>query len=100
MEWLLLPYSATHGVKWNGQPWWKCPEGYLKKKGNVACHTGTSNPRTPIMCQTWHCGAQLCSQPPEEKFGAGEETHNRRQESQTRSSTPQLTTPQHKGRPH
>ena len=20
-------------------------------------HTGTSNPRTPIMCQTWHCGS-------------------------------------------
>ena len=36
-------------------------------------HTGTSNPRTPIMCQTGHCGVQLCSQPPEEKVGAAEE---------------------------
>ena len=35
MEWLFFPCSATHGVKWNGQPWWKCPE----KEGNVACHT-------------------------------------------------------------
>ena len=52
------------------------------------------------MCQTWHCGAQLCSQPPEEKVGAAEEAHHRRQDSQSRSSTPQLTTPQHKRRPH
>ena len=52
------------------------------------------------MCQTWHCGAQLCSQPPEEKVGTAEEAHHRRQESQPRSSTPQLTTPQHKRRPH
>ena len=63
-------------------------------------HTRTSNPRTPIMCQTRHCGAQLCSQPPEEKVGAAEEAHHRRQECQPRSSTPQLTTPQHKRRPH
>ena len=49
-------------------------------------HTRTSNPRTPIMCQTWHCGAQLCSQPPEEKVGAAEEAHHRRQDSQSRSS--------------
>ena len=63
-------------------------------------HTRTSNPRTPIMCQTWHCGAQLCSQPPEEKVGEAEETHHRRQECQPRSSTPQLTTTQHKRRPH
>ena len=27
-------------------------------------HTRTSNSQTPIMCQTWHCGTQLCSQPP------------------------------------
>ena len=59
-------------------------------------HTRTSNPRTPIICQTWHCGAQL--QHPEEKVGAVK-AHHRRQESQTGSSTPQLTTPQHK-RPH
>ena len=44
------------------------------------------------MCQTWHCGAQLCSQPPEEKVGAAEEAHHRRQDSQARFSTPQLTT--------
>ena len=63
-------------------------------------HTGTSNSRTPIMCQTWHRGAQLCIQPPEEKSGAAEEAHPRRQKSQPRFSTPQLTTPQHKRRPH
>ena len=40
MEWLLLPCGTTCGVKWNGQPWWKCPEGYSEKEGNVACHTG------------------------------------------------------------
>ena len=33
------------------------------------------------MCQTWHCGTQLCSQPPEEEVGAAEETHNRMQKS-------------------
>ena len=32
------------------------------------------------MCQTWHCGTQLCSQPPEEKVGAAEEAHHRRQD--------------------
>ena len=37
-------------------------------------HTRTSNSQTPIMCQTWHCGTQLCSQPPEEEVGAAEET--------------------------
>ena len=52
------------------------------------------------MCQTRHRGAQLCSQPPEEKVGAAEEAHHRRQECQPRSSTPQLTTPQHERRPH
>ena len=31
-------------------------------------HTRTSNPWTPIMCPTWHCGTQLCSQPPEKKL--------------------------------
>ena len=46
-------------------------------------HTRTSNSWTPIMCQTWHCGTQLCSQPPEEKVGAAEETHNRTWISQT-----------------
>ena len=45
-------------------------------------HTRTSNSRTPIMCQTWHCGTQLCSQPPEEEVGAAEETHNRMWNSQ------------------
>ena len=40
-------------------------------------HTRTSNSRTPIMCQTWHCGTQLCSQPPEEEVGAAEGSHNR-----------------------
>ena len=29
-------------------------------------HTRTGHSWTPIMCQTWHCGTQLCSQPPEE----------------------------------
>ena len=58
-------------------------------------HTGTSDPRTPIMCQTWHSGAQLCSQPPEEKVGAADETHNRRQESQTSSRNSETSTPQH-----
>ena len=37
------------------------------------------------MCQTWHSGTQLCSQPPEE-VGAAEETHNRTGKSQQRSS--------------
>ena len=54
-------------------------------------HTGTSNPRTPIMCQTWHRGAQLCSQPPEEKVGAAEEAHHRRQ----KMSTKIFNTPTH-----
>ena len=35
------------------------------------------------MCQTWHSGTQLCSQPPEEEVGAAEETHDRTQISQT-----------------
>ena len=37
------------------------------------------------MCQTWHCGTQLCSQPPEEEVGAAEETHNRNAEQSNRT---------------
>ena len=55
---------------------------------------------TPIMCQTWHCGTQLCSQPPAEEIGAAEETHNRMQKSQRGPSRPETSTPQHKRRPH
>ena len=61
-------------------------------------HSRTSNSRTPIMCQTWHYGTQLCSQPPEEVCVA-EETHNRTWKCQQRSMRPQ-TTPQHQRRPH
>ena len=52
------------------------------------------------MCQTWHCGTQLCSQPPEEEVGAAEETHNRTQISQTEPSRSETSTPQHKRRSH
>ena len=51
------------------------------------------------MCQTWHCGTQLCSQPPEE-VGAAEETHNRTWISQTEPSRSETSTPQHKRRSH
>ena len=59
-------------------------------------HTRTSNSQTPIMCQTWHCGTQLCSQPPEEEVGTAEETHNRTWISQTEPSRSQSSTPLHK----
>ena len=59
-------------------------------------HTRTSHSRTPIMSQTWHCGTQLCSQPPEEEVGAAEETHNRTQISQTEPLRSETSTPQHK----
>ena len=65
-----------------------------------SAHTRTSNSQTPIMCQTWHCGTQLCSQPPEEEVGAAEETHNRTQISQTEPSRSETSTPQHKRRSH
>ena len=52
------------------------------------------------MCQTWHHGTQLCSQPPEEEVGAAEETHNQKQNSQTEPSRSETSTPQHKRRSH
>ena len=47
------------------------------------------------MCQTWHCGTQLCSQPPEEEVGATEETHNRTRTSQTQPPRSETSIPQH-----
>ena len=52
------------------------------------------------MCQTWHCGTQLCSQPPEEEIGAAEETHNRMGKGQQRSSRDETSTPQPRRRSH
>ena len=43
------------------------------------------------MFQTWHCGAQLCSQPPEEKVGAAEEAPPQK----TKESTKIFNTPTH-----
>ena len=63
-------------------------------------HTRTSHSQTPSMCQTWHCGTQLCSQPPEEEVSAEEEIQNRMQKSQTGPPRPETSTPQHKRRPH
>ena len=63
-------------------------------------HTRTSHSQTPIMCQTWHCGTQLCSQPSEEEVGAAEGSHNRTRTSQTKiwnlhPSTPKKTSSRH-----
>ena len=65
--------------------------------------TRTSNPRTPIMCQTWHCRTQLCSQPPEEEVGAAEEIHDTMQKKSNKifetlklhPSAPKKTTSKH-----
>ena len=95
-----IPQFGTLDTAIDWTPKGKRVANHLQTQMVHSRHTRTSNPRTPIMCQTWHCGAQLCSQPPEEKVGAAEEAHHRRQDSQSRSSTPQLTTPQYKRRPH